>query len=245
MFEFENNAKRSYGWGQNIKRRLLHIKAAPVTQAPARPGSSVAQPTELRSPNVLELRVQVNAARPGQLPGPGEEERPGRAELQLRLLSGLRWCWVRPPHCQERRPGRVTEEATQCTQHQASAGTQSWPRTADTQLSFPAVTRLSNTHSMSLHNKIYTVETDMNQTFFICLIIFSIVHLNIYVEKVSSQTHLRSVEGVVQAICTFISCAFCSHMCPCLSLVITMWPQSLVSSSEAAEAALATGRAGY
>ena len=44
---------------------------------------------------------------------------------------------------------------------------------------------------------------------------------------------------MVQAICTFISCAFVSHMCPCLSLVITMWPQSLVSSSEAAEAALA------
>ena len=113
LFEFENNAKIGWGWDQNIKRRLLHIKAAPVTQAPAQPGSSVAQPTELRIPNVLELRVQVNAARPGQLPGPGEEERPGRAELQLRLLSGLRWCWVRPPHCQERRPGRVTEETTQ------------------------------------------------------------------------------------------------------------------------------------
>ena len=140
--------------GPHIKRRLLHIKAAPATQAATRAGTWAECGSSRPARAALSLswllaaaperpwtRSAVNTTRPGQ----GTQARPGHTELQLRLLSGLLVLvtaqWLRPPHW----PGRVTGALT-------STGL---ARPADTQLSFPAVTRLSNTHSMSLHNKIH------------------------------------------------------------------------------------------
>ena len=77
--------------------------------------------------------------------------------------AGAGWRWR----------GRAGSQSEYSALVRPELGTQSWPRTADTQLSFPAVTRLSNTHSMSLHNKIHTGENKLNLSLrlFYCWII--------------------------------------------------------------------------